>query len=53
MRFNGRDDQVDIATEHQEFSRWQWMQPDRLINNIVPFKRHVYERVLAAFKDHL
>jgi putative (di)nucleoside polyphosphate hydrolase len=53
MRFNGTDDQIDIATEHQEFSRWQWMAPDQLINNIVPFKRHVYERVLAAFRDHL
>ena len=53
MRFKGTDDQVDIATEHQEFSRWKWMAPDQLINNIVPFKRHVYERVLTAFKDHL
>lgn len=53
MRFLGTDDQVDIATEHQEFSRWKWMEPDQLIHNIVPFKRHVYDRVLAAFRDHL
>ncbi|MFP7674751.1 RNA pyrophosphohydrolase [Marivita sp. S0852] len=53
MRFLGSDDQVNIATEHQEFSRWKWMDPDQLSNHIVPFKRHVYDRVLATFKDHL
>lgn len=53
MRFKGTDADVNIATEHQEFSRWRWLPADELVNNIVPFKRHVYEQVLAAFRDHL
>ena len=53
MRFSGTDEQVNIATEHQEFSRWKWTAPDQLVNQIVPFKRHVYEQVLSAFKGHI
>lgn len=53
MRFEGADDQVDIATEHQEFSAWKWMPVDQVLDAIVPFKRGVYQAVLTAFKDHL
>lgn len=53
MRFNGTDDQVNIVTEHQEFSRWQWMPVQDLIDNIVPFKRSVYEAVLKEFEGVL
>lgn len=53
MRFLGRDDQIDIATEHPEFSRWQWLEPDRLLDAIVPFKRAVYAAVLQEFTPHL
>lgn len=52
MRFLGRDDQIDIATEHPEFSTWKWAAPDQLVSKIVPFKREVYKRVLVAFSDH-
>lgn len=53
LRFKGTDDQVNIATDHPEFSEWQWLPPSELVANIVPFKRAVYERVLAAFAPHL
>ena len=49
MRFDGNDDQVNIATETPEFSSWRWMTPAELPDRIVPFKRAVYEQVLAAF----
>ncbi len=49
LRFNGTDKDVNIVTDHPEFSRWKWMPPDQLIANIVPFKRHVYARVLEEF----
>ena len=47
MRFLGTDDQVDIATDHPEFSEWAWLAPEHLVENIVPFKRDVYARVVA------
>lgn len=49
VRFLGRDDQVKIATAHPEFSAWRWLPPDEVLAQIVPFKRQVYEAVLAEF----
>ncbi len=49
LRYLGRDDQIDIETDHPEFSRWQWIAPDELIRRIVPFKRDVYTKVLTHF----
>ena len=53
FRFLGRDDQVRIDTEHPEFSRWRWVDVDDMVASIVPFKRAVYEQVVAAFRPHL
>jgi putative (di)nucleoside polyphosphate hydrolase len=52
-RYLGRDDQVQIATDHPEFSTWGWIRADDMIASIVPFKRAVYETVVAAFRSHL
>ena len=53
MRFTGQDNQIDIATDHPEFTRWKWQDPRRLIDEIVPFKREVYEQVMKAFERYL
>lgn len=53
MRFQGTDSQVNIVTEHQEFSAWKWLPVDQLLNSIVPFKRGVYEVLLNEFRAHL
>ncbi len=53
MRFTGRDEDIDIATPHPEFDRWQWMTPEALTEKIVPFKRPVYAEVFAAFAERL
>lgn len=53
MRFTGRDDQVNISTEHPEFHSWAWMPADELIARIVPFKRDVYKQVFDIFRDYL
>ncbi|APX22491.1 putative (di)nucleoside polyphosphate hydrolase [Salipiger profundus] len=52
LRFHGTDAQVNIRTEHPEFSTWRWLAPDSVVDQIVPFKRDVYERVLKAFASH-
>jgi putative (di)nucleoside polyphosphate hydrolase len=51
MRFKGTDDDVNIATAHAEFSRWQWVMPDRLPQIIVPFKKRLYENIVAEFGE--
>jgi len=53
LRFLGRDDEINIATEHPEFSEWRWLPAADLVDNIVPFKREVYRSLLAEFGDKL
>ena len=52
-RFLGSDADVRIDTDHPEFSSWTWIGPAELPARIVPFKRGVYEAVLAEFADRL
>lgn len=49
MRFHGDDSNINIATEHPEFSKWRWLAANGLVDNIVPFKRDVYAAVMAEF----
>ncbi|MBJ6121142.1 RNA pyrophosphohydrolase [Sphingomonas mollis] len=53
FRFLGEDADVDIDTSHREFRAWRWIDPDDLPRLIVPFKRALYESVLAAFRPQL
>lgn len=53
MRFLGQDRDIRIDTSHPEFRRWQWARADEMLASIVPFKRGVYEQVVAAFRDRL
>lgn len=50
MRFTGADSDIDINTKHPEFDAWRWAAIDDLPNLIVPFKRDVYEQVVARFR---
>jgi len=52
-RFLGDDLDINLATEHPEFSTWRWVDPAELPALIVPFKRDLYERVLAALSPYL
>lgn len=53
MRFRGTDDEIDVATEHPEFSAWKWVPADHLLDLIVPFKRELYRRVLEEFTSYI
>ena len=53
MRFSGSDTDINIQTDHPEFSEWRWLPTSELVDNIVPFKRDVYAAVLKAFNAHL
>ncbi|MEH6756354.1 MAG: RNA pyrophosphohydrolase [Parasphingorhabdus sp.] len=49
MRFSGSDSDIDIATEHPEFSQWKWTSPSGLPDLIVPFKKDLYKAILKEF----
>ncbi len=51
MRFEGSDSDVDISTHHAEFSRWKWADVAELPETVVPFKKHLYERIIAEFSE--
>lgn len=53
LRFLGRDDQINLATAHPEFTAWRWMGATALLDAIVPFKRPVYAQVLRTFRPWL
>ena len=55
LRFTGEDTEIDIAApgggaHKPEFDAWRWEEPEALPGLIIPFKRPVYESVLAAFR---
>jgi putative (di)nucleoside polyphosphate hydrolase len=48
LRFTGTDGDINPgAVDHPEFDDWKWVEADRLVELIVPFKRPVYTQVLA------
>ena len=51
FKFLGEDGDINIATEHPEFSKWKWISKENLLKEIVPFKKSVYENVLKEFKN--
>jgi len=53
FRFLGNDGDINIATPHPEFRSWRWADPEDLPAMIVPFKKALYEEVLAALRPHL
>ena len=52
-RFIGTDEDVRLDAHEQEFRAWKWADPADLPAMIVPFKKKLYEDVLAAFADWL
>lgn len=51
-RFLGEDADIDLeAHDPPEFNAWKWVAPELLPELIVPFKRDVYEALVAEFRD--
>jgi putative (di)nucleoside polyphosphate hydrolase len=53
-RFEGDEREIDVRSppggHRPEFSAWRWERMERLPALIIPFKRPVYEQVVAAFR---
>jgi putative (di)nucleoside polyphosphate hydrolase len=50
VRFLGTEDEIDIAPAEghdPEFRQWKWVPVGELISAVVPFKREVYQAVVA------
>ena len=52
LRLTGRDSDICLrATSKPEFDAWRWGALEEAPDLIVPFKREVYQQVVAAFED--
>ncbi|MBI3506141.1 MAG: RNA pyrophosphohydrolase [Proteobacteria bacterium] len=47
MRFLGKDAEIDLDAHEAEFDAWRWVEIGDLVPLIVPFKRRLYEAVVA------
>ncbi len=51
MRFQGVDADINVATEHREFSAWKWVSIEHLPDLIVSFKRQLYLDLLQELRE--
>lgn len=51
MRLIGADSEIDVATAHPEFDRWQWIPLRHLPRIAVSFKRQLYLRLVGEFAE--
>lgn len=51
-QFLGNDSEINLAPpgHKQEFDQWRWVKMSEVIDAIIPFKKPVYEQVIAAFR---
>ena len=52
-KFKGTDKDINIHTEHPEFSDYKWVTKDFLVPNIVPFKKEIYKKLLIEFSEYI
>ena len=45
-RFLGQDSEINLKTKHPEFIRWKWLEPEKLPDVIVDFKKILYLKLL-------
>ncbi len=50
LGFTGVDGDIDLDTRHPEFDDWKWADIETLPDQVVPFKRRVYEQLVAEFR---
>ena len=55
FRFTGDEAEIDVLNpgggHKAEFTEWRWEELERIPDLIIPFKRPVYEQVVAAFRN--
>ncbi|MFT3810768.1 MAG: RNA pyrophosphohydrolase [Micropepsaceae bacterium] len=52
-RFTGKDSEIRLDLHEPEFETWKWAAVDDLPMLIVPFKKALYEALVAEFGDRV
>ena len=54
LQLTGTNNDINLnAVNHAEFDAWKWANKETAINNVIRFKKSVYESILAEFSDVL
>jgi putative (di)nucleoside polyphosphate hydrolase len=53
LRYDGRDRDIRLDRPHGEFDEWRWSEPDRVVADVIAFKRPIYRQVLDGFSDQI
>ena len=50
-KFLGKDDEINLNTQHPEFIDWKWIDPKKLPEVIVDFKKDLYLNLLKEINQ--
>jgi len=50
MKFNGKDDEINVKTEKPEFLEWKWIDIEKITDHVVDFKKDVYKKLKSEVK---
>lgn len=53
MQFTGSNTDINIETQHPEFSEWKWADVRQLTELIVPFKKNLYAQIVAELSPKI
>ncbi len=53
VRFIGKECEIRLNTQNQEFIEWKWVEMNSLPKIIVDFKKRVYEKLLVELKNFI
>ena len=52
-KFLGKDDEINLDTQHPEFIDWKWIEPQELPEVIVDFKKQLYLNLLKEINQFI
>ena len=52
-KFLGKDDEINLDTQHPEFIDWKWIDPQELPKVIVDFKKELYLNLLKEINQFI
>ena len=53
MKFNGKDSEINLNTNHPEFLEWKWIGINQITETVVKFKLDVYKKIQEEVKKIL
>ena len=51
VKYLGKDEDINVTTQDQEFIQWKWLDFEELPNVIVDFKKKVYEKLVVEIRS--